>query len=163
MASSVPDPDLDLPVLAMLAGGACERWLLERLQQDHPSLRRVHGHVFQRLQVTRPTVTELARSLGVSQQACSKWAAELVGNGYLERIRDGRDGRVRRLVLTERAWDAIHAARAARAELEAKVARDVPAVDRAAADRVLKALIDATGALDHLRTRSMPPPNAAGQ
>lgn len=152
------DPHLDLATLAFIAGSAANEVLLRRIRDSgHPDLRISHGYVFQRLVEEQPTVGELAASLGVTQQAASKAARELEELGYVDRYADADDGRVTRLVLTERGADAVETARRVREELQRELAGSVSARDLAAARRTLTALLDLVGGSEAVRTRSVRP------
>src|SRR5688572_18183690 len=127
----VGDELLDLAVVAHLAGLALTEEALRRLRaRGHERLRTSHGFVFQHLIAGPITIGELAAHLGVTQQAASKVTAELVGAGYVRRLADPADGRVRRIVLTERGHAAVRDARSVRAELVAELA------ERLGAERV---------------------------
>jgi len=150
------DPaNLDLPVLVSIVGQTVDRHVLSAVRHVHPGIRASHGYVFQRLLQGPSTVTEIARDLRVSQQAVSKLVKELVALGFVVRIPDPHDKRVRRLELTNDGRDAVDLARRVRAELAASVAAhlDVPA-----ARAVLVALLEAAGGLDAVREASVPLP-----
>lgn len=94
------------------AGSAANDWLLDAVHRSgHPALRTVHGYLIQRLLVGSPTVGELAEALGVTQQAASKSISELESLGYVRRVADAGDQRIRRVELTERGRDAVEQAR----------------------------------------------------
>src|SRR5690348_12671737 len=115
--------DVDLLSALSLAGAAVDRHVLDELHaRGFAELRPRHGYVVQRLLVAPQTATELAAALGVTQQAVSKLAGELLAAGYVQRTDDERDARRRPLALTERGEEAVAAARAARADLESRVA-----------------------------------------
>ncbi|MDQ2697576.1 MAG: MarR family transcriptional regulator [Actinomycetota bacterium] len=152
------DARLDLATLAFLAGSAANDALLQLIRRGgHSALRISHGYVFQRLVAGEPTVGELSRALGVSQQAASKAIAELETLGYVERRGDTSDRRVTRLALTDAGAEAVAVARRARADLERAVADRVGAADLAAAHRVLTALLMQVDGEKAVRNRSVRP------
>ncbi|AEV87566.1 MarR family transcriptional regulator [Actinoplanes sp. SE50] len=73
-------------------------------------LRPAHGFAFVRLAPDGATVIELAEHLGVTKQAASQMADELVRKGYVERHPHPRDARARLLTLTPRGWACTRAA-----------------------------------------------------
>ncbi|MGK3953690.1 MarR family winged helix-turn-helix transcriptional regulator [Microbacterium sp. I2] len=157
MNESLPAPTI-IDLLS-ITGGALDQHVLAALRASgFEGLTTRHGYVFQRLLTSPQSVTALARSLGVSQQAMSKTVAELTGNGYLDITADADDGRRRTLALTHRAHAAIATARNARRQLlDALIAR----AGRAAVDEttlVLRALLLELGLTDEVEARAVPDP-----
>ncbi|MET1058689.1 MAG: MarR family transcriptional regulator [Nocardioides sp.] len=154
------DPrDIDLPTLTSLAGnGVVRRVLADLAGEGYAGVRVSHGYLFQRLLDTEPTITELAESLGMTQQGASKQVRELEELGFVERRPVSGDGRVRCVRLTERGRGVVDAGRRARAALEAEVVDMVGARDVRAAREVLAALLEVTGLGDDVRTRRVPLP-----
>ena len=160
MAGMPVDPrHLDLGSLALFVGQAAAA----RVQADLDAagltgLRIAHGYLFQHLIEEEPTVGELAERMRLTQQAVSKTVAELEGLGYLERVADARDGRIRRIRLTRRGEEAVAAARRFRAGLDdlarARLGDDRVEVTRA----VLIDLLDALGGTEPIRLRRVRPP-----
>ncbi|MEG8275362.1 MarR family winged helix-turn-helix transcriptional regulator [Streptomyces sp. AHA2] len=122
MREPVEPSSLDLGSLALFvglaAGGAVRADLASRGFGD---LRMSHGYVFQHLVDGRPTVSDLAAKLDMTQQGASKVVAELERLGYVERLPSPRDARVRHVALTGRGREAVTAARHARERLEARL------------------------------------------
>ena len=146
--------DLDLPTLAQLAGSSMSRMLLEGLAMaGHPGIRPSHGHVFQRLVEGEPTITELAASLGITQQGASKQVRELERLGYVERVPMAADQRARTVRLTPAGRAAIAHGRKAQAAVEAELAAKLGADTVHAAKVVLVALLQRAGLDDRARTR----------
>jgi DNA-binding MarR family transcriptional regulator len=85
-------------------------------------LRESHGFLVQHLLREPHSVGELARLMGVTQQAVSKTVAELTRSGYLETEAGGDDARVRRLRLSERGHASVLASRRIRDKLERRLA-----------------------------------------
>lgn len=141
---------LDLATLAYLAGSSANDAVLARLHEiGHTGVRVSHGFVVQHLIEGSPTVSELGELLGVTQQAASKQLLELERLGYVERVPDPADSRVRRARLTARGRRLVEDSRRLRREL------DVPGND--AAKRALIRLLDATGGIENVRKRRVLP------
>ncbi|QYN35940.1 MarR family transcriptional regulator [Pseudonocardia sp. DSM 110487] len=154
----VPDDLLDFAVVAQLAGLALTDRTLERLhERGHTRLRVSHGYLFQHLIDGPITVGELAQRLGVTQQAVSKTAAELSAAGYLQRMPDATDGRVRRVALTERGRAAVRDTREIRAELVGELAEKLGADRVESARRTLLTAIDIAGGAAAVRNRRVRP------
>ncbi|WP_461124036.1 MarR family winged helix-turn-helix transcriptional regulator [Saccharothrix stipae] len=101
----------------------------ERLaERDLEPLRPAHGFVFRYL-ADRPAATavDLAAHLGVSKQAATKTAAELVDWGYVHRTPHPKDRRAQVLTLTGKGRSYLRLADSLWAELEAEFAAVVGA------------------------------------
>lgn len=155
---SVPDDLLDFAVVAQLAGLALTDHTLERLHaRGHTPLRVSHGYLFQHLINGPVPISELAQRLGVTQQAVSKTVAELSIAGYVQRMPDAMDGRVRRVELTERGRAAVRDAREVRAELVGELAEKLGADRVESARRTLLEALDLAGGTDAVRHRTVRP------
>ena len=153
------DPEqLDVVLAALFAGLALNERVTERLHgAGFADVRFSHGFVFQHLVPGPLPVGALARRMGVSQQAASKAAAELERLGYVERVVDADDARVRRLALSERGRAAVAAGRAARAAVADELAEALGPRRTATLRRALLDTLDAAGGLDAVRGRRVPP------
>jgi DNA-binding MarR family transcriptional regulator len=112
IVSSDP-PGFELPLRLLLGF----RVLIDELhaelaRQGHPTLRPMHGFVFQAIGVDGTTAAELGRRLGISKQAAAKHIDALERLGYVERAADPADARSRKVRLTRRGVDSL--ARSAR-------------------------------------------------
>jgi DNA-binding MarR family transcriptional regulator len=153
------DPaQLDLVLAALLTGLALNERVTARLrEQGFGDVRFSHGFVFQHLIPGALAVGELARRMEVSQQAASKAAAELERLGYIERLPDPDDARVRRLALSAHGRAAVQAGRAARAAIADELAAAL-GHERAASLRAgLLDALEAAGGLEAVRARRVPP------
>jgi DNA-binding MarR family transcriptional regulator len=150
--------DKDLVLWTQLLAESLNVSMLDALRErGHPELRYSHGFLFQQLVEDARPVGEIAANLGVTSQAVSKAVRELEALGYVERVTDAADARVRRVALTARGRDAVEAAREIRASLNAQFS-DALGEDRvAAAARTLADAIDAAGGLDAVRGRRVRP------
>ncbi|WIM94911.1 MarR family transcriptional regulator [Actinoplanes oblitus] len=108
---------LDLPVLLLGAASALVDAIDAGVRaRGFADLRPAHGFAFVRLAPDGATVVELAEHLGVTKQAASQMADELVRKGYVERRPHPVDARARLLTLTDRGWACTRAADAAAEE-----------------------------------------------
>ncbi len=142
--------DLDLATLAHLAGSSANDAILRQLHEiGHKGVRVSHGYVIQHLVEGAPTVSELGELLGVTQQAASKQLLELERLGYVARVPDRADSRIRRAELTGRGRRLVDDSRRLRRQL------DVHGDD--AAKRALVRLLDATGGVERVLKRRVLP------
>ena len=141
------DPEqLDVVLAALFAGLALNERVAERIREGgFPDVRFSHGFVFQHLVPGPLPIGELARRMGVSQQAASKSAAELERLGYVERVADPADARVRQVALSARARVA--------AELEESLGPRRTATLR----RALLDTLETAGGVEAVRARRVPP------
>ena len=152
--------DLDLRMLVSLTGPAVSRLVLEHIHNaGHQGVKASHGYVIQRLIEEEPTIGALAASLGMTQQGASKQVNDLESLGFVERVSDEHDGRIRYVRLTEAGWAVLEAGRQARAQLEQAVVARVGEQDVHAAKRALVALLELTGLADRISTRTVPLPD----
>ncbi|MGI5283113.1 MarR family winged helix-turn-helix transcriptional regulator [Nonomuraea polychroma] len=152
--------DLDTGTLALFMGFAAAEVVQQSLaDQGFAGLRFAHGYVFQHLVGGGgPTVGELAPKLGVTQQAASKAVAELERLGYVERLADPGDARIRRVHLTRRGQEAVAAARRAREALEARLAGRGGKRRLQECRALLAELLDELGGAPAVRHREVRPP-----
>lgn len=125
---------------------------------DHGALRFSHGFLFQHLIESERTIGELAERVEISQQAVSKVVAELEALGYVERVVDAQDARVRRVRLGASGRRAVAEALASRAALEKRLAAKLGPRRMAAARRLLAEALEALGGADALRARRVQAP-----
>jgi DNA-binding MarR family transcriptional regulator len=157
--TAVDPADLDLTTLAMLAGAAAAGQVQAVLEsRGFAGLRISHGYVFQHLLGSPPTIGELAGKLEMTQQGASKVVAELTGLGYLDRVTEAGDARVRRVTLSLRGKAAVEAARQARRDIESQLMATCGAGRLRTARRVLLSALDDLGGLEAVRRRRVPLP-----
>jgi len=157
-AAELEPAQLDVVLAALFAGLALNERVAARLHADgFEDVRFSHGFVFQHLVPGPLAVGELARRMGVSQQAASKAAAELERLGYVERAPDPADARVRRLALSARGRAAVEAGRAARAAVADELAGVLGPRRAETLRRTLLDALAAAGGLDAVRARRVPP------
>ena len=157
-AEPVPDVDGDLVVLVQACSAVLGDATLERVRDDvGPDVRFHDGYVFQHLLVGPCTVSELARRLGITQQAASKHVADLVARDLVTKHRSPGDGRAWQVELSARGRRAVDAARRARAAL---LADCEDALGSDAMEQLLgqlRELSDHLGALDVMMARRLKP------
>ncbi|KOV84181.1 hypothetical protein ADL03_18000 [Nocardia sp. NRRL S-836] len=137
-----------MPTLAWLAGSSANRAVLAELHElGHEGVRNSHGYVVQHLVAGSPTVGELAEALGVTQQAASKHVLELERLGYVTRVPDPADSRVRRASLTADGRRLVEDSRRVRARLDERLRATK------AAKEALVRLLDLTGGIENVRHR----------
>lgn len=159
ISSRPVDPDdLDLGHLALFVGQAANQWVLAKLETEgFRALKPSHGYLVQHLLAGPRAVGELARLLGVTQQAVSKSVQELEAAGYVT-IAPGADARVRRVELSERGVEAVDAARRCRKRLEQRLRRACGADAFGQAKIALKHALSELGGLEAVRARRIRPP-----
>jgi len=151
--------DLDLVTAVHLGGIALITESMRRLQAArYGDLRISHGYVVQHVVEGPRPVGEIATRMGVSQQAASKSVGELVELGYLERIADPSDARLRLVGLSPRGRAAVEATRRIRAEIEAELAAVLTPSGAAALHHGALAVLDWAGAGSAVRDRRVREP-----
>jgi DNA-binding MarR family transcriptional regulator len=99
------------------------------------------GYVFRSLADRPLSLVELAKRLGISSQGALKIAAEMEKRGYVERLDDTEDRRVRRLVLSARGRAALRDARRFHAIAERQLVQTLGAKRVAEARAVLTEVV----------------------
>ncbi|MFF3404302.1 MarR family winged helix-turn-helix transcriptional regulator [Streptomyces sp. NPDC002659] len=133
----------DFGVLLARAYIACVHELHAALKAvGYQDLGRWHGYVFRALDEDALNLRELADRLGMTSPGAIKIVDEMVSQGYVERFRDERDARVRRLRLSDRGRLALREARAFHRRFEATLAAAVGEADTATVRRVLTQVVD---------------------
>ena len=127
-----------LRLSAQLVDGV-QRGLADRGFDD---VRPVHGFAFAVLSTDTATAADLAGALDVSKQAAGQLVDHLVERGYVTRVRDEHDRRVRRLVLTARGRACTAAAEAAATDVVRAWRDGLPASAYAGLARSVELLAD---------------------
>jgi DNA-binding MarR family transcriptional regulator len=156
--------DKDLVLWTQLLAESLNAAMLSALRErGHGELRYSHGFLIQRLVEGSRPVGEIASALGVTSQAVSKAVRELEALGYVERVTDPDDARVRRVALTARGRAAVEAGRDIRATLNAQFSGALGEDRTAAAAATLAAALDTLGGLDAVRGRRVRPAQGLGR
>ncbi|MGZ8633136.1 MAG: MarR family transcriptional regulator [Solirubrobacteraceae bacterium] len=144
------DPDL---AIILVAANRClnDRLIAALRETGARDARPAFGFVIRAVDAEEPTVSRLAELLGVSRQAASKLADEMVQRGYLLRATDPDDRRRTRLRLSAKGRRVRKraAAESARIEAELRTAVGDGAVD--GLRQALLAFVEREGALDEVR------------
>jgi DNA-binding MarR family transcriptional regulator len=141
----------DLAILLVAANRCLEDRLVAAVREAGVrDMRPAFGFVIRAVAAEEPTVTRLAALLGVSRQAASKLADEMVQRGYLLRAPDPGDRRRTRLRLSAKGRRVRERAAAESAAIEAELRADVG--DRAVDGlrRALLAFVEREGALEEV-------------
>jgi DNA-binding MarR family transcriptional regulator len=142
----------DLAIIVVAANRCLNDRLIAAVRETGAGdARPAFGFVIRAVDAERPTVTRLAELLGVSRQAASKLADEMVQRGYLLRAADPDDRRRTRLRLSAKGRRVRERAAAESASIEAELRAAVG--DRAVDGlrRSLLAFVEQEGALDEVR------------
>jgi DNA-binding MarR family transcriptional regulator len=146
----IDDPDL---AIILVAANRClnDRLIAAVRETGARDARPAFGFVIRAVDAEEPTVSRLAELLGVSRQAASKLADEMVQRGYLLRATDPEDRRRTRLRLSAKGRRVRKRAAAESASIEAELRAAVG--DRAVDGlrRSLLAFVEREGALDEVR------------
>src|SRR5690349_17722125 len=146
----VDDPDL---AILLTAANRClsDRLVRAVSETGARDVRPAFGFVIRAVAAEEPTVGRLAQLLGVTRQAASKLADEMVQRGYLLRSADAADRRRTRLRLSAKGRRVRERAAAESAAIEAELRET--AGDRAVAGlrRALLVFVEREGALDEVR------------
>ncbi len=121
-----------------------------------------HGYVIQHLvdkdEPVSRTGSELARRMGVTQQAASKVVGELLRLGVLE-VEQAPDRRAKRVRLSSRGWSGVKYARLSRSRLEAKIARHLGEERYEETRDALRVCMELVGGARRIRSRRVRQPD----
>ncbi|WP_433207480.1 MarR family winged helix-turn-helix transcriptional regulator [Dactylosporangium sp. CS-047395] len=155
----VEPPELDLGTVALFTGYAAAAELMREVAAEgYGDVRFSHGYVFQHLVDASPTIGDLAARLDMTQQGASKIVAELERAGYVARVADVGDARVRRVELTPRGVEMLRVYRAARFRQEQRLVALYGAERLAAARALLVEVLEGMGGAEAVRRRDVRPP-----
>lgn len=111
--------DVDLGILLGLAFNAFVEKLNAHLRSaGYEDLGRFYGYVFRALDAEPLSLRELAERLEMTSAGAMKIVDEMEERGYVERVPDASDARVKRLRLASRGKKALSAARRFHASFE---------------------------------------------
>lgn len=158
-STSLDLTDLDLGHLSLFLGLRVNQLVMVQMARaGFRNLRESHGYLIQHLISSDRTITELARRMGVSQQAASKAVAELVRLGVLEESA-GEDRRSRIIRLSRRGWKGVQASRETRSRIHQRVQKAIGKRDYDRARMTLIAALEKLGGAEEIRTRRVRPPS----
>jgi len=113
--------------------------------QGYDDLGPSFGYVFRALDESPLSLVELAQRLEITSPGAHKLVVEMVARGYVQRVDDAHDARVRRLHLSARGKAALRAARRFHAATEQELVKALGSTKVAAARAVLDEMAHATG------------------
>ncbi len=158
-SSKVELKDLDLAYLALFVGQRVNELVTARMRKGGAAhVRESHGYVIQHLIGKERTITELARRMGVTQQAASKVIAELAGLKIVE-AEPGEDRRAKTIRLTARGWEGVQRARKARAEIDERILGALGKKAYARAKESLEECLKELGNVERIRERRVREPD----
>jgi DNA-binding MarR family transcriptional regulator len=160
----------DEDVFSQLDLGYLGQFLAQRINElvlsdcrrtGFPSMRVSHGYIVQHLVTSSGPVSrtgsELARRMGVTQQAASKAVAELVRLGVVE-IEEAPDRRAKNIRLTTRGWEGVQYSRRSRSRLEAKIGRQLGMKRYLETKKALRDCITMIGGVGRIQSRRVRQP-----
>lgn len=148
----------DLTLLIAATNESLSRKILDDVRATTGvKVRHGDGYVFQHLLVEPMRVSELARRLGVTQQAASKQVADLERRGLVLRTPDPSDGRAALIEISALGSAAVDSSRTSRKTINQQV--DALLGPEAASDlrSVLTRLAEHLGAADLVASRALRP------
>ncbi len=150
--------DLELGHLAFFLGRKMNELVVEQLHDaGYAEFRESHGYTLQHFIEGDHSVTELAVRMEVSQQAASKFVAELVRLGALEAAPAG-DRRSRRVRLSESGRRLISRTRTIRKNLERILRETLGTEVYETAQQAMLLGLKTLGGIDQVETRRLKPP-----
>lgn len=141
----------DFGVLLNLAYGAFKAELHAVMERDgFDDLGSSFGYVFRLLERAPATLRDVAAHLDITPQGALKVVDDMVRKGYLERRDHPDDGRLKLLVLTDRARAAIASARRFHRAFERRLGDRLGAAHGAAARAALEEIVAHAAAAGNL-------------
>jgi DNA-binding MarR family transcriptional regulator len=149
---------LDLGYLAFFFGQRVNELVVQRLvRAGFTNIRESHGYVVQHLIECERSISELARRMGVTQQAASKTIAEMVRLGVLEATA-GDDRRAKAIRISKRGWESIRLSRHARAQMNRRLAKIIGTESYQRTKTDLIRCLTALGGVQTIRSRRVREP-----
>lgn len=134
---------MDFGVLLNLAFASFRQRLDESLLADgFDDLGPSYGYVFRRVQGDGCSLSQLARHLSITPPGALKLVDEMVERGYIQRVPDLEDSRVKRIQLTERGRLVVQKAREFHREYEHALGERMGPDAVAATRSVLEAIVE---------------------
>ncbi|MFE3453774.1 MarR family winged helix-turn-helix transcriptional regulator [Nonomuraea sp. NPDC059194] len=119
-------------------------------ERGFTELRPTFGYAFKVLAVEPTTTSRLAAKLEITPQGAAKTVEEMVAAGYVERVADPADGRVKVLHLTDAARALMAAGHEFHADFERRMAAELGEARVAALREVLTAIVARSDSPDGL-------------
>lgn len=152
-SSSIDLNQLDLGYLAFFLGRRVNELVVSGLMRaGFTQVRESHGYVVQHLIERDRSITELARRMGVTQQAASKMTAEMIKLGILE-AKTAPDRRARVIQISNRGWESIRYSRRTRARIDRRLATLIGAKNYQPMKACLVECLTELGGVQAIRSR----------
>jgi DNA-binding MarR family transcriptional regulator len=149
---------LELPYLGFFLGLRVNELVMEQTwNAGFNGVRESHGYVIQHLIDSDRTITELARRMGVTQQAASKGVAELIHLGLAEAVSE-KDRRAKRIRLAQRGRNCVRLGRRLRAKLEKELIRSAGKKNYENAKATIVNCLELLGGVERIRSRRIRAP-----
>jgi DNA-binding MarR family transcriptional regulator len=133
----------DFGILLNLAFQSFKNGLHQHLaKQGHDDLGSSYGYVLRLLEDEPLCLREVAEKLEMTAQGASKIINEMVSKGYVTRKPDAGDGRIARLVVTQRGARVVAIARDYHLQFEADLVRRLGKRRASAARATLEEIVD---------------------
>ncbi|MEU4545102.1 MarR family winged helix-turn-helix transcriptional regulator [Nonomuraea dietziae] len=133
---------MDFGVLLGLAYNQYVAELHEHLAElGFPHLRPAFGFALKVLAVRPMTTSQLAVRLGITPQGAAKTVEEMVAAGFVERVSDPADGRVKLLHITDRARALMAAGHDFHVDFERRLSAELGEAKIGALREVLTAMV----------------------
>ncbi len=100
-----------------------DRVIVRLAERGHGVVRSAHGNVFQHLDDTGTTVSQLAERAQMTKQAMAELVRHLETYGYVVRVPDPTDRRAKLVLPTDRGREVVRIAQDLVPELEGKIER----------------------------------------
>jgi DNA-binding MarR family transcriptional regulator len=121
-------------------------------------VRESHGYLIQHVIESDRSITELAKRMGVTQQAASKVVAELIELGILQAVR-AKDRRAKRIRLSQRGWQCVRLGRHSRNQLDKRLLAAAGKRNYEKAKSTLLTCLQALGGMGRIKSRRVRPPS----
>ena len=157
--SSVELKQLDLAYLGFFLGLRVNELVRQRMERaGFNGVRESHGYLVQHLIEADRSITELARRMGITQQAVSKTVAELTALGMLETAR-AEDRRSKRIRLSSRGRACVESTRRLRTQLEKRLITTLGKPKYGEAKATLLNCLEVLGGTGRIKSRMVRRPN----
>jgi DNA-binding MarR family transcriptional regulator len=157
-SSSIDLNQLDLGYLAFFLGRRVNELVVSRLMRaGFAQVRESHGYVVQHLIERDRSISDLARRMGVTQQAASKMTAEMIRLGILE-AKTAPDRRARVIQISNRGWESIRYSRRTRARIDRRLATLIGAKNYQSMKACLVECLTELGGVQAIRSRRVREP-----
>jgi len=157
-STSIDLDQLDLGYLAFFLGQRVNELVVGKLTRaGFRQVRESHGYVVQHLIERDRSISDLARRMGVTQQAASKMTTEMIRLGILE-AKTALDRRAKVIRISNRGWESIRFGRRARAHIDRRLETLVGAKNYRSMKARLVECLKELGGVERIRSRRVREP-----